>query len=135
MEWRSKVNATKADLDHRDSERRKAADSRVEVNSKGKKADWPVQINAETWSTYLQTWNKEKDNFYSDWYRCKHLCGAMTDDDKMTFGLFTDPDKIINGLMQIYGSEADIVPAKIKEMRSLKTPQVRRLSPYTEKPT
>ena len=42
------VNAAKADLDHKDSERRKAADSRVEVNSKGKKADWPVQINADT---------------------------------------------------------------------------------------
>ena len=51
------------------------------------------------------------------------MCGAMTDDDKMTFGLFTDPEKIINGLMQIYGSEADIVPAKIKEMRSLKPPK------------
>ena len=74
------VNATK------DSKRRKAADSRVEVNSKGKKVDWPVHINADTWSTYLQTWNKEKENFYSDWYRCKHLCSAMTDDDKMTFG-------------------------------------------------
>ena len=38
-------------------------------------------------------------------------------------GLFTDPDKIIYGLMQIYGSEADIVPAKIKEMRNLKPPK------------
>ena len=41
VDWRSLVNATKADLDHKDSERRKAADSRVDVNSKGKKADWP----------------------------------------------------------------------------------------------
>ena len=53
VEWRSLVNATKADLDHKDSERRKAADRRVDVNSKGKVADWPKTITAETWSTYL----------------------------------------------------------------------------------
>ena len=122
VEWRSLVHATKADLDHKDSERRKAADSRVDANSKGKKADWPQQITADSWSTYLQIWNKEKENFLSDWHRCKHLCSAMTNEDKMTFGLFTDPDKIIYGLMQIYGSEADIVPAKIKEMPNLKPP-------------
>ena len=86
VDWRSLVNATKADLDHKDSERRKAADSRVNVNSKGNKADWPQQITADSWSTYLQIWNKE--NFLSDWHICKHLCSAMTNEDKMTFGRF-----------------------------------------------
>ena len=105
------------------SGQRKAADSRVDVNSKGKVADWPKVITADTWSTYLQTWNKEKENFLSDWHKCKHLISSMTSEDKMTFGLFNDSDKIIFGLMQIYGSEADIVPAKIKEMRNLKPPK------------
>ena len=43
--WRSKVNATKADLDHKETERRKAVESRVDINCKGKIADWPKIIN------------------------------------------------------------------------------------------
>ena len=39
VEWRSLVNATKADLDQKDTEKRKAADCRVDVNCKGKVAD------------------------------------------------------------------------------------------------
>ena len=123
VEWRSKVNATKADLDHKETEKRKATESRVDINCKGKVADWPKVITQDTWATFLQVWNIEKNNFHSDWHKCKHLINAMTPEDKLTFGLFTESEKIIAGLMQLYGSEADIVPAKIKELQALKQPR------------
>ena len=40
---------------------KKAAENCVEAKSKGKKPDWPNVINADTWPSYWQTWNKEKD--------------------------------------------------------------------------
>ena len=121
--WRSQVNATKADLDHKETEKRKASESRVDINCKGKVADWPKVITQYSWATFLQLWNIEKSNFHSDWHKCRHLINAMTTEDKLTFGLFTESDRIIAGLMQLYGSEADIVPAKIKELQALKPPR------------
>ena len=121
--WRSRVNETKVDLDHKEAERRKAAESRVDINCKGKTADWPKIINQDTWPLFLQVWNLEKNNFHSDWHRVKHLQNALCPEDKQTFNLYTESDKIIAGLMQLYGSEADIVLARIKELRALKPPR------------
>merc|ERR1711940_42530 len=102
--WRSQVNHTKADLDHKEVEKRKTSESRVNTNCRGKVADWPKVITQESWATFLQVWNIEKNNFHSDWHKCRHLINAMTTEDKLTFGLFTESDRIIAGLTQIYGN-------------------------------
>ena len=85
--------------------------------------DWLSIITQDTWPVFYKLWKNELPFMSGDYYKCKHLLYHVGPAEKIMFQNFEDPAKIIAGLMQIFGTEADQVSRRIEELKNFKKPK------------